>query len=133
MQNLFLYPLALIGLALLALPIVVHLLNRRKANRIFFPSLRFIVPSQTTLLKVERLNKIPLLLLRLLILGLIVLAAARPFKLPFVSAKESDQAIILIDMSASMGATATWSDALSQARAVINKQPEDSRIAIVGL
>ena len=43
----WLNPSALAGLALLGLPILIHLLRTRQAERIPFPSLRFVVPSET--------------------------------------------------------------------------------------
>src|SRR5882724_12737488 len=131
MQSVFLFPIALGGLALLALPVIVHLLNRRKADPIYFPSLRFITASRTTMLRLHKVNNVPLLLLRLLIFALIVFAAARPFRLPFVSASANPQTIILVDASVSMNAKGRWSEAIKQARSVVEKQPENSRIALL--
>src|SRR6267154_1812025 len=131
MQSIFLFPITLAGLALLALPVIVHLLNRRKADPLYFPSLRFITASRTRMLRVHRVNNVPLLLLRLLIFALIVFAAARPFRLPFVSASENRQAIILIDSSASMDAKGRWFEAIKQARSVVEKQPENLRVALL--
>ena len=131
MQSIFLFPIALAGLALLALPVIVHLLNRRKADQLYFPSLRFITASRTTMLRVHQVKNIPLLLLRLLIFALIVFAAARPFRIPFGSATENQQTVILIDTSASMNAKGRWAEAIQQARSTIEKQPDSSRVALL--
>ena len=39
---LFLAPLTLIGLLLVALPVLIHLLARRRARKVDFPSLEFL-------------------------------------------------------------------------------------------
>ena len=49
----WLNPAALAGLALLALPILIHLLRTRQAERIPFPSLRFVLPSETAAVRLR--------------------------------------------------------------------------------
>ena len=46
MSVFFLYPIFLFGLIAASLPLLIHLLNRRKLNRIRFPAVRFILMSQ---------------------------------------------------------------------------------------
>lgn len=46
MSFFFLHPLYLFGMAAAALPILIHLLNRRRLQRIRFPAVRFIVLSK---------------------------------------------------------------------------------------
>ncbi len=75
----FLAPLFLIGLAAIAVPIFVHLIQRERRNTVAFPSLMFIrrIPYQSV--ERRRIHNWPLLLLRLAALVLIVAAFSRPF------------------------------------------------------
>ena len=41
----FQHPIAWLGLAAIAVPILVHLLGRRRARRVKFPTLRFVPAS----------------------------------------------------------------------------------------
>lgn len=73
-----LHPFALLGLVALAGPIVIHLLMRREAVRLPFPTLRFLQASRASAMRRHRLSDWPLLLVRLAILALAVLALADP-------------------------------------------------------
>jgi hypothetical protein len=75
----FLVPLFLLGLAGIAVPIVVHLTRRQRRNVVRFPSLMFLqrIPYQEQ--RRRRVQNWFLLLLRALALALIVFAFARPF------------------------------------------------------
>ena len=74
----FLAPLFLAGLAALAIPVVIHLVQRDSREPVRFPSLMFLsrIPHQTT--RRRRVRHPLLLALRLLALALIVAAFARP-------------------------------------------------------
>jgi hypothetical protein len=72
-------PLALIGLASLLVPIVIHLLVRAPAQPIVLASLRFVSASPMRALRRRLLNDPALLALRLSILALAVAALADPF------------------------------------------------------
>ena len=70
----FLNPALLMGAAALAIPIIVHLLNRRRFKRVKWAAMRFL---QVSLERNQRRMKVEdwiLLLLRLAIVALIVLA-----------------------------------------------------------
>ncbi len=56
MSVFFLYPLFLFGLAAASLPVLIHLLNRRKLKRIRFPAVRFILLSQKRISRSYRLR-----------------------------------------------------------------------------
>ena len=64
----FLQPWAWIGLVALAGPIVAHLLARRSARRLPFPTVRFLPPAIQTPISRDRLTDITLLVVRCLIL-----------------------------------------------------------------
>lgn len=76
----WLNPWAWTGLVLLAVPIVVHLFSRKPPRVFDFPSLRFIEPSALRPTRRSSLHDIPLLLVRLAILGAAVMALAQPFR-----------------------------------------------------
>jgi hypothetical protein len=74
----WLQPSALWGLGLLALPVAIHLLRRRHAERVLFPSTRFLRPSRTAAIRLRPPSDLILLALRMAIVALAVLAAAQP-------------------------------------------------------
>lgn len=71
-------PALLTGLLLAALPVILHLLLRRKPKPLVFPALRLVLQRRKQNLKRIQLRHIWLLLLRILAIGLIVLALTRP-------------------------------------------------------
>jgi hypothetical protein len=78
MSVFFLYPIYLLGLTAASLPILIHLLNRRRLNRIRFPAVRFILLSQKRISRSYRLRHWLLLALRTLAVILLALLLANP-------------------------------------------------------
>jgi hypothetical protein len=74
----FLDPLFLYGAGLVALPIVLHLVMRRKPKHFEFPALRFVQLRHDTNRRRLRLRHLLLLALRVLAIGLLAMALARP-------------------------------------------------------
>src|SRR3989304_2723481 len=74
----FLYPVFLYGLPPASLPVLIHLLNRRKLKRIRFPAVRFILLSQQRISRSDRLRHWLLLALRTLAGGFLALLLANP-------------------------------------------------------
>lgn len=77
----FLSLIMLLGLAALALPILIHLLNRRKPMVVDWGAMRFLQASHQARRRRLLLEDVLLLCLRCLAIALIVLAMARPFML----------------------------------------------------
>ena len=130
----FLVPAFLVGLALLAIPIIVHLRHRDKDRPFRFPSLMFLeqLPIRTSAR--QRLTDWPLLLLRLLGLGLLALAFARPVLTQKKMANADTRAkamVVLLDRSMSMGHTGVWAAAIDSARAVIKTLGVRDRVGVV--
>ncbi|MEM1222719.1 MAG: BatA domain-containing protein [Verrucomicrobiota bacterium] len=101
----FLAPLFLIGLASLALPIVLHLRAKKPKQTVAFSSLMFFEEKPPMTRKRTQVQDIFLLILRCLALALLVLAFARPFFPAEANLETADAAemhYILIDTSASM-------------------------------
>lgn len=101
----FLSPLVLAGAASLAVPIIIHLLLKRKPKHVVFPTLRLLKQKQRTTLQKLRLRHLLLLALRLLLLLCMVLAMAKPLLSGGggLLAPDSPVALVLIfDTSVSM-------------------------------
>lgn len=71
-------PAAFAGLLLLAGPVAAHMLLRRHAVRVRFPTVRFLATTRAAAVRVRRPSDIALLCLRLAIVLAAVLAAAQP-------------------------------------------------------
>jgi hypothetical protein len=74
----FLHPLALLGLAVAAIPALLHLLERRVPPEAEFPPIRYLSEAERQSARRLKLRHLLLLVLRTLLVVLIVLAAARP-------------------------------------------------------
>lgn len=104
----FLQPWMLVGLLAAAVPIVLHLLNRQRAQRIRFPMLTLVSKSQEQRRPTLKLKRWLLLAARILILLLIPLAMAQPYtECGAGGATQNDRypaaVVLILDVSASMG------------------------------
>jgi hypothetical protein len=121
----FLAPLFLLGGLAVVLPILFHLIRRTPVLQRQFSSLMFLNPSPPQLSRRSRLDKILLLLLRCLIIGLIAFAFARPFlrgNVPNTGATGAQRvALILLDTSASMRREGVWKEAAGRTRELVRR------------
>ena len=101
----FAHPWLLWGLAGLALPILAHMVHRHTTRRLAFPSLRFLRISQIPRKGRNWPTDLLLLLLRLLMAAAVILSLAGPRWLPkgLPPASATQETVLLIDNSASMG------------------------------
>ena len=74
----FLTPSLLAGITLIGLPIVLHLIMRRKPRRMEFPALRFLEARRETNQRQLQLRHLLLLLLRMAAILFLAVALARP-------------------------------------------------------
>src|SRR5579871_1174236 len=131
----FLTPLFLVGLGALAIPVLVHLIQREKKHVIQFPSLMFVrrIPYQSV--RRRRIRHWFLLLLRTAAIALIVLAFARPFfkqnTVNAVAAGGARDIVIVLDQSASMGYGDHFEKAKDAARHVVRGMAADDRATLV--
>ena len=72
-------PIMLAGLAAVAIPILIHLLNRQRATIVDWGAMRFLLDSLTSRKRRILIEEIILLALRCLAMALVALAMARPF------------------------------------------------------
>ncbi len=103
----FLNPSFLWGLPVVFIPVLIHLLSRRRPVTSQFSSVKFIQLASTTVVRRFKLKQLILLILRSLILLLLTLLFARPVvrRMPLFAQVEgvSRSSVILIDNSYSMG------------------------------
>ena len=124
-------PWAWLGLATLAVPVLIHLLGRRSARAQRFPTLRFIEASAPAATSLTRISDVPLLIVRMAILAAAVAALALPLLLTASRERSLGRSIaraIIVDTSASMAA-ATQARALAAGVSV----PADSPGARTGI
>lgn len=130
----FLSPLFLLGLAALAVPVIIHLVRRTRARKVEFPSLMFVrqIPQRT--IRRRRLINLLLLILRSLALLCLVLAFARPFTRGSANAglgTRSRSSVILLDNSYSMRSGNRFELAKSRARSVISQAGVSDQLALI--
>ncbi len=102
----FLNPIMLFGLAAVSVPIIIHLLNRRRFQKIQWAAMRFLKISVEQNQKRMRIEDLILLALRCLLLLLLALALARPALLSSANGafgQSKVTAVIVLDNSYSMG------------------------------
>src|SRR5664279_5274093 len=75
----FLNTIMLIGLVAVSIPIIIHLLNRRKARLVDWGAMRFLLASLAYRNRRIMIEEIILLAVRCLLLAVLALALARPF------------------------------------------------------
>ncbi|NOT43293.1 MAG: VWA domain-containing protein [Acidobacteria bacterium] len=127
-------PLFLLGLAGLALPILIHLTQRERRQVVKFPSLMFVrrIPYQSV--RRRSIRNWLLLMVRLAALALVVFAFARPFFTGGdlgASVTGAREVVILLDRSYSMGYADRWDRAAAAAREVIDDLEAADRATIV--
>jgi hypothetical protein len=131
----FLAPLFFLGLGAIAVPIVVHLIQRERKRVIEFPSLMFVqrIPYQSV--RRRRIRHWPLLLMRALAIALLVAAFARPFlqqgAAAIAAAGGAREVVVLLDQSASMGYGDYFERAKDAARGVIDSLGAADRATLV--
>ncbi len=115
----FLNPFVLFGLAAAAIPILIHLLNKRNLRTIEFSTLTFLKELQKNTMRKITIRQWLLLLLRTLIIIFLVLAFSRPAlqgTLGSVETRASSSLVIILDNTASMDLNNDQGKFLSQAQ-----------------
>ena len=102
----FLNPLLLFGIAAVSVPIIIHLLNRRKFRKVNWAAMKFVKLSIDQNQRRMRLEDLILLLLRCALLALLALALARPVMRQSESSfmgQAGVTSVLVLDNSFSMG------------------------------
>ena len=114
----FAFPLFMWSLALIAIPIIIHLFYFRRYKKIYFSSIRFLKEVKEQQKKAGRLQQLMILASRILAIVFLVLAFAQPF-LGRKDKKEGFSArsvILYIDNTFSMHLGANGRDVLTEAK-----------------
>ncbi|HVK16857.1 MAG TPA: BatA domain-containing protein [Fimbriiglobus sp.] len=134
------HPILIAGAALVALPILLHLIMKQEPKKLLFPAVRFLRQKQRTNQRKMRLRHLLLLLMRMLLIALFCLALFQP-KLPSaglnlgLSGEQPVAAVFVLDTSPSMGYTADGKTRLDEARRraleLLDDLPSDSKVAVL--
>src|SRR5215212_1650457 len=119
----FIAPLFFVALAALAIPVLIHLIQREKKQIIRFPSLMFVQRVPYKSVQRRRIHNWLLLLIRLTALALIVFAFARPFlqrEQTLAQGVGAREVVVLLDQSYSIGYADRWERARAAAYDAIN-------------
>ncbi len=133
----FLQPVFLYGLVAASIPLLIHLLNRRRMKRIRFPAVRFVLLSQRRITRSYRLRHWLILALRTMAIALLVFLLARPIfqsGVGLFASGGSNSSVVVLDNSLSM----KWSQdrqgfekAKEAARLLISSMGEGDHVALV--
>ena len=118
----FLYPPAFIALVLILAPVLIHLLVHRRAERLVFPTLRFIAPSRLASMRRRMLDDVPLLAVRIAILVAAIAALAAPLLVTAARQREWNARVVTETVQAE-----DLRDGLRRAVAVLQKAPPARR------
>ena len=119
----FLAPAFLAGLAAIAIPVIIHMINRERKVVVEFPSLMFLERIPYKSVRRQKIRHLLLLILRCLAIALLVAAFARPFfqrRHAAITGTGAKELVILLDNSASMGYADRWSKAKDAAKKAIS-------------
>ncbi len=111
-------PLFLLGLAAVAVPVIIHMRLRHRSQVVAFPSLMFISRAPYRSVRRRRLRDLLLLALRCLALALLAVAFARPLfqgDAAVGAAQANRLTVVLLDNSFSMGFGGRWQRATAAA------------------
>jgi len=133
----FLNPLLLFGIAAVAVPIIIHLLNRRKFRKVNWAAMKFVKLSIDQNQRRMRLEDLILLLLRCALLALLALALARPVMRQSESSfmgQAGVTSVLVLDNSFSMGLEDGEATRFERAKAactnILDSLPSGSSVAL---
>ncbi len=131
----FLQPLFLWALGLLVVPLVIHLFNFRRYQKVIFSNVDMLKEIQTESRKTRQIKKWLVLATRMLALIALILAFAQPF-LPNLAAKDGRKLIsVYLDNSESMRAEGQEGQLFEQgkntARQILQNLPNDAEVQVL--
>ncbi|WP_396600753.1 BatA domain-containing protein [Algibacter sp. R77976] len=127
----FKHPELLYALFLLLIPIIVHLFQLRKFQKVDFTNVAFLKEATLQTRKSSQIKKWLILLTRLLLLAALAFAFAQPFTSKSNSFKTEKETVIYLDNSFSMQAKGNQGELLKRAvQDIISNVPENENISI---
>jgi hypothetical protein len=135
----FLNAAILFGLAAMAIPIAIHIFSRRRFEKINWGAMQFLRTSYAQRSRYILLEELILLLLRVGVLGLLVLALARPLlKNPYFAAGKTgmhQDAAVILDVSSSMSLRqeqqTTFERGLTRTREILGELSRGDSAAVI--
>ncbi len=130
-------PVLLAGLSAAAVPLLIHLITRKRAVRRLLPTFRFLVQAEKQVRRRSRLQQWLLLLLRMALIALLALFFARPAWVHggILGAGDPLALVVIVDNSLSMAYREGGESRLARARAIARRllaqlRPQD-RVAVI--
>jgi len=115
-------PYFLLGLAGVAVPILIHLLTRDQVKKVAFSTLRFFEKGAKVVVQRKRFLELLLILMRAALFALLALVFARPFLGADPATTEVENAsVVLVDVSGSMRREGLMESAKDAARSAVKK------------
>ena len=132
----FLNPFFLIGAAVLAVPVLIHLVRRERSEIVPFSSLMFLLKIPKRMVRQQMLKNLLLMALRLLLIALLVSVFARPYLVQSATpdGPQTGQGrgfVMLLDNSYSMRYGQNFDKMKSEAQSRINALGSGDRMAVV--
>lgn len=131
----WLAPTFFAGLLAVAVPVVIHMINRERKETVPFPSLMFLRKIPYRSVRRQKLRHLALLALRCLAILIMVAAFARPFlsgrAAPAAGGSDGREVVIVLDRSYSMAHGGRWQRALDAARTVASQIRAVDRVSVV--
>ena len=128
----FKHPELLYALFLLLIPIIVHLFQLRKFQKVDFTNVAFLKNVVIQTRKSSQLKKWLVLLTRLLLLAFLIFAFAQPFSSKSNTLNTKKETVIYLDNSFSMQAKGKQGTLLKRAiQDIINSVPENETVSIL--
>jgi len=133
----FLNPFFLIGSAVLAVPVLIHLVRRERSEIVPFSTLMFLLKIPKRMVRQQMLKNLLLMILRLALIALLVGVFARPYLMqsatPDGATSGSARGVVMmLDNSSSMRYGQNFEKMKSEALSRINALGGSDRMAIVG-
>lgn len=127
----FKHPELLYALFLLVIPILIHLFQLRRFQKVQFTNVKFLKSVKLQTRKSSQLKKWITLLTRMLLLACAIIAFAQPFIPNTENFNEAQETVIYLDNSFSMQAKGSNGTLLNEAvQDIINTFPEDEPISL---
>jgi len=135
----FLNPILLSGILGMSIPIIIHLINRKKALSHKFAAIDFILQSNKRISIKFKLRQLILLMLRTALIAFLALAVAKPYLTNFGGGTSGKSAptsnVIILDDSYSMQYAGRnesfFATARNAARLIINNLTKDDNAAVI--
>ncbi|WP_370003566.1 BatA domain-containing protein, partial [Winogradskyella sp.] len=127
----FKHPELLYALFLLVIPILIHLFQLRRFQKVKFTNVKFLKAVKLQTRKSSQLKKWLTLLTRMLLLACVIIAFAQPFIPNTKDFNEAQETVIYLDNSYSMQAVGKNGTLLNEAiQDIINTLPEDEQLSL---